>query len=322
MMMMGLTSSLLLSVLFGGHPLMLPARAAASAAAFAQHRYGLAPTATAAAEDLVLVELRDVKGLEATGRSIACRLQGEWQAGPSCDLTMLAGRELRVFTGAGGEVARWTVAEGQKPVVPEDGSAPTVAGTLSAPLPEADATDALRTPFALLGEARHLVEPPSQEGWSQESLAGVLDLGRRVTRMNRRMSEGLQVEQYAVFNLSPGRREVVAVAGSNYPTGPLDKAPLPSASILFVHDPTTTDWVRWATLQVISNPQDTRRFERYRLAAVLDVDGDGARELLVRANSALGERFRLFRLEDDLRLVGIAQWAGVVQASGAPTTVR
>lgn len=321
MMMMGMTTSLLLTVLLGSQTVMLPAMVAAGAAVVAQHEYGRTPAAAPEAEDVALLELREVKGLDASGRLLACRRGGEWQPGLSCDPAFVSGRELRVFTGAGGEVARWTTGEATAKAG-LDGAEVTVVGKLSAPLPESDPEDALRVPFALMGDARHLIEPPSQEGWTKESLDGVLQLARRVARMNKKMSEGLQPEQHTVFNLTPARHEVVAVAGSTYPSGPLDKAPLPSASILVVHDPAGTDWARWMVLQVISKPQDTRRFERYSVAAVLDIDGDGWRELLVRARSTLGDRFRLFRLKDDVRFEGLGEWAGVVQAASAPGAIR
>jgi hypothetical protein len=323
MIALGSLSALSLTLLFGGPSVLLPARLAAVAAVAAHAHFGDASRpGVPDADDVVLLHLAVGPGLAATGRPIACREDGTWKAGEGCDVARLAGRELRVFTGLGGELARFTAGEARADGSLEKGAAVTVPGQLSAPLPAADPEDALRTPLALLGDARHLVDAPSIEGWSPEALGGVIDLGKRAGRMNRRMSQGMQPEQYAVFNLTPAHREIVAVAASTWPEGALDAAPLPTASMLVVHDPTTSDWALLPVSQVISKPTDLRRFERYRLLAVLDIDGDDHRELVVRGRSALGDRFTLFRLRDDGGFGQIAPWAGVVQAASAPTTIR
>ena len=109
------------------------------------------------------------------------------------------------------------------------------------------------------------------------------------------------------------------------PEGDLSQAPLPSASILFAHDPEVGEgsWARFVVVQVMSMPTDKRRFERYRVAAILDIGGDGHREILVRGRSELGDRFRLFALRsDEIRFNPIGQWVGAAQVDGAPASKK
>lgn len=306
-----------LAVMGGGHPVMAPAHLAAGAAAAAHAYLADAPAEKIGADDVVLLHLHEVKGLDARGRILACRTGGEWKSGADCPAALVAGRELRVFTGIGGEIARWTVAEG--PAQPDVGRPGlTVGGKLNAPLLDDGGDDPLRTPLALFGAPRHLVETPVVTGYAESDLTGVLEAGRRYARMNLRMSAGMKVLQYAVANLTPTRRDLLIVAGSTY-TGPLAQAPKPSSSLLAVRDPgAAEDWVRKIESVVSFHPQSLRKLERYHLVAILDVDGDGFRELLIRGQSDVGDRFALLTLRDDDRFVRLADWAGVQLVDASP----
>lgn len=323
-MAMGLMElNLLMLLLVGNHPIMLPAHLAATAAVGAQAATGAYEQAEKPTGDTVVIaSLDDAKGLEANGRVLACRVDGTWKPGPTCDARLLQGQEMRVFTGSGGVVGRWKIHAGHPsgdPLSPQL----EVAGTLTAPLPKWDGEKALDQPFAILGDARHVVEPPETTGYDLDEQKALLELGKRTVRMNRRMSERMEPAQYAVFDLTPQHRDVIALAGSSWPDGKFEDVPRPSASMLFVADPDATppDWARYVTVQVISRPDDARMFERYRLGAVLDIDGDRDRELLVRARSAKGDRYALFTLSDDDRHIRpLTGWAGVRQPAQAPTS--
>lgn len=276
-------------------------------------------------EDAVLVLLYEVDGLQAKGRILACRLKDEWKNGAPCPASLVAGEELRVFTGRGGEVATWSAA----PITaaPTVSDPTTIGGTLSTALPAPPADgDALSVPFAMLGSARHVVVPPVTEGVGPERLTRLMEASRTEMRMHREMSEGLVTAQYAVADFAPYLREAVLVAGSTYAEGPLDKAPLPTASLIGIHaaDEGAESGILpiRLTSQVISARSDSRRFERYRLAAVLDFDGDGWRELLVRGQSARGDRFCLYELADGRFARPLGTWVGAEQPASAPMLER
>ena len=323
MALWSLMEMLLAFVLLTPPASLAPARVVTLGMTFAHARMGDKAPAAPARDDAYLVHLDQVEGTKASGRILACRVRTEWKPGTECTTEPLSGQELRVFTGSGGEIARWKVTAGGGAVAPTPGATgPPVSGELTAPLANISKDDPLAVPFAVLGSPRHALETPRTDGVGPERLARMLEASRVSMRMHPQMSEGMVTSQFAVGDLAPYLLDAIVTAGSNYADGPLDKAPRPTASFLAIHaqDEGATSGVSPIRLaiQVISMPTDERRFERFRLAAVIDFDGDGWRELLVRGRSERGDRYRLFELTDKKRARPLTPWIGAWQPASAP----